>query len=150
MHDVGLEELYHTLYVKASAEARAVCVPRLCRVPGVFVCDRVCVCVPGVCVCCVCACAPCVSAGCGVCVCVCAVCAVCRVCVIVCTGPGAPVTHICAGIDVQAAGISCKVVLGVDGIAWAADGCACRTPRVPREYPASTPRVPRESPRVPL
>ena len=42
----------------------------------------------------------------------------------ICTGTGAPVDHICAGIDVQAAGISCKVVLGVDGIAWAADGCA--------------------------
>jgi hypothetical protein len=52
------------------------------------------------------------------------------------------VDHICAGIDVQAAGISCKVVLGVDGIAWAADGCACRTPWVPREYP----RVPCEYP----
>ena len=32
MHDVGLEELYHTLYVKASAEARAAWVPRVCRV----------------------------------------------------------------------------------------------------------------------
>jgi hypothetical protein len=48
MHDVGLEELYHTLYVKASAEARAACVPRLCRVCAVCVCERVCVCVPGV------------------------------------------------------------------------------------------------------
>ena len=48
MHDVGLEELYHTLYVKASAEARAACVPCVCRVPGVCVCERVCVCVPGV------------------------------------------------------------------------------------------------------
>ncbi len=49
--------------------------------------------------------------------------------------------HICAGIDVQAAGISCKVVLGVDGIAWAADGCALYpvgTPQLPCEYPAST------------
>jgi hypothetical protein len=49
------------------------------------------------------------------------------------------VDHICAGIDVQAAGISCKVVLGVDGIAWAADGCACITPRVPCEYPGEYP-----------
>ena len=48
MHDVGLEELYHTLYVKASAEARAVSVPCACRVQCVCVCERVCVCVPGV------------------------------------------------------------------------------------------------------
>ncbi len=59
----------------------------------------------------------------------------------ICTGTGAPVDHICAGIHVQAAGISCKVVLGVDGIAWAADGCAlypASTPQLPCEYPAST------------
>jgi hypothetical protein len=48
------------------------------------------------------------------------------------------VDHICAGIDVQAAGISCKVVLGVDGIAWAADYYPASTPQVPREYLVST------------
>ncbi len=71
----------------------------------------------------------------------------------ICTGTGLTPSQICAGIDVQAAGISCKVVLGVDGIAWAADGCEFITRRVPSEYPASTPRVPREypasTPRVP-
>ncbi len=29
---IGLEELYHTLYVKASAEARGACVPCVCSV----------------------------------------------------------------------------------------------------------------------
>ncbi len=64
----------------------------------------------------------------------------------ICTGTGLTPSQICAGIDGQAAGISCKVVLGVDGIAWAADGCVFITRRVPREYPASTRRVPREYP----
>ena len=69
MHDVGLEELYHTLYVKASAEARGACVPCVCRVCAVCrvcVSVSVCVCVCRVCgVCCVCVCG--VSVTCAVC-----------------------------------------------------------------------------------